>query len=426
MKRTVFALLATFLYTATMAGYTTKLSWRKDSRRPSYHPLQHNTNVRMSNKLKAELVYLDSILTVGKPIPANGDSVESRTLFSRDEQNRDSFCISMSDSDTLDIFNLEYENGNMSTSYSRHKEDGEWNIDEKLDFTYDNGILVEAIQSMYIDAGQWEPQYKTTYEYNADGKLITEISYDWEDNSTWFPSDKTEYSYSEAGNLVAETEYGNYSDLWEEQDKFLYTEDEAGLILSGCEMEYNSDDAKWDSVAKYNFSYDSYGQLITEEVAYFENEIWNNGLLKKYTYDYNKPAAVPINGEFDAIEPEYGNDYRIISFEFIEYEQDAIDNSYKEYYFYSDSDTQGEPSNPTTSAPTKNIPAMAMHQTSNSIGIVAEGTIYARLYNTAGLVMHEITAHDCVQFCTNNLTTGVYYLSICTDSDKKIEKIYIR
>ena len=86
---------------------------------------------------------------------------------------------------------MSYENSNNSPTYYSLPN---WELDDREVYFYNNQNLVDTIETedWY---GSWHPRYKATYNYDADGDLLTEII-QYESGGNYINSDKRVYTYA--------------------------------------------------------------------------------------------------------------------------------------------------------------------------------------------------------------------------------------
>ncbi len=105
----------------------------------------------------------------------------------------------------------------------------EFSYHDKLDFTIENGVYVEAIYNVW-NGTDWEINSKTVFEFEGPN-LSTTFNYDWVSNN-WELMGKTDYTYDSNGNLLTESIYdwlGAGYELW---DYYEYTYDSANNVIS--------------------------------------------------------------------------------------------------------------------------------------------------------------------------------------------------
>ena len=128
-------------------------------------------------------------------------------------------------------------------------------------------------------------QWKSEYTYINEGLWDTEI-YSVMENNRWLPSDKSEFKYDENRNLIREPHF-----KWEDENWIPYYNLEnyigaTGLIDSVITSRF---DSAWHNESRRVYTYD--GENITELlISRFNNEQWENN--SKYEYVYNSDGQL--------------------------------------------------------------------------------------------------------------------------------------
>lgn len=121
---------------------------------------------------------------------------------------------------------------------------------------YSDGRLIDS--ELFMNGGDWEPYTKWEYNYDADGRNVSDMGYVW-DEDDWAESEKYEYAYDADGRKTADVNY----------------------VLS---------DGAWTGYQKWEFTYDADGNLTQED--YFNGT--GSGWYKYgyYLYTYNNLASI--------------------------------------------------------------------------------------------------------------------------------------
>ncbi len=190
---------------------------------------------------------------------------------------------------------------------------------EVFDWHFEDGKLV---RSSFMNDGR----LFTYYTYDADGRLISEIEYEYLSDTDI--SEKTEYKYDDNGNLV-EKIYANNDIYVGGTWVFTYVYDEKGQLIK--ETEYRE---KEDRTINYEYTYYDDGKLQSVSTVYgndgevrtttYEYDDHGNVILKKnadysdeFSYEYNKNGLLTkvdqkiySYDDRDFIYDEYGNLYK--------------------------------------------------------------------------------------------------------------------
>ena len=153
--------------------------------------------------------------------------------------------------------NFAYDNENRVVRDEYIEMTGVYNLYEN---TYnEQGLVVERIRTMK-NYDELMGNYKYTYEYDADGNLLTNKGFSMNENNEWTESYRNEYLYREDGLLIRMKHYLYYSsgDSWlYEVTEYYYNED-------GLCVEKTTTRGEYEVVAQTLYEYDDEGYLTTE------------------------------------------------------------------------------------------------------------------------------------------------------------------
>lgn len=162
--------------------------------------------------------------------------------------------------------------------------------------TYDAAKNMIQHSNTYLDetTNQFITEYKTTYSYDNNGNIKQTISYYWDTTNNHAAQDKTEYIYDSSKNLIQIII--SYFDESTNQFVFWYRDDYKynGSGKETQQINYIWDNyfsKQWEPSSKYEFTYDSKGNLIIslKLSANNLNNIWTwaPDYKEEYTYDPN-------------------------------------------------------------------------------------------------------------------------------------------
>ena len=123
----------------------------------------------------------------------------------------------------------------------------------------EQGLVAQRIRTMK-NYDELIGAYRYTYEYDAEGNLLTDKGFSMNENNEWTESYRNEYLYRENGWLVRMKHYLYYSsgDSWlYEVTEYYYNED-------GLCVEKTTTRGEYEVVAQTLFDYDDEGYLTTE------------------------------------------------------------------------------------------------------------------------------------------------------------------
>lgn len=156
-------------------------------------------------------------------------------------------------------------------------------------YTYNESGAFLEVKGYSTDTGNnWLANFKTEYNYNAEGLVEEEIHYEWTDSTqTWNYVSKTEFSYNANGGLISETTYF-YDNSWIPDYKREYTFDVNTYLIEEIHSNWSSIQNNWEYAEKTEYDNDNDGKPL-EVIKHF----WNSGSWGKYykiesVYDNNE------------------------------------------------------------------------------------------------------------------------------------------
>ena len=171
---------------------------------------------------------------------------------------------------------------------------GQWNNDFKIDVTYVSALVINQVISYNWDtnSNQWLEETKTNYNYNANNKIDTVISEEY-DGTQYDLSDKTIYAY-DANDMISEIIY-QYRDggQWVNSDKTTYQVDTNANRVSEISFDFAT---SWSYNTKIEYTYNTsllmanianpFNQSEIEYKLGFENNPFTNKILHQTNYSY--------------------------------------------------------------------------------------------------------------------------------------------
>ena len=169
-----------------------------------------------------------------------------------------------------------------------------WQTYGKTVLSYDEGGLLQLGTRFMTDwDGEWEPQDKTEYSYNAEGLCIEEIVSEWYEG--WNLMEKTVYQYNAQQLCSEKIEYG-WGGGWYRDYKNTYDYDAEGNLLTEIAYYLNLVTEDWDYLNKYEFAYDANNNCIDyyEYSHDYGAEDWDLEIVIHTTY--GTPGIECISG----------------------------------------------------------------------------------------------------------------------------------
>lgn len=168
-------------------------------------------------------------------------------------------------------------NGNLVTQTSYRKNDLNWTISRTQEFTFQNDLMTESLNSYYNDGAPRGDKNK--HEYSFNGTLFTGYN-GYYGTSVLEIVDKGEASYT--NNVLTKFDYFNFSESgWQNHytKDFIYSGDLlteiVSSIISGSTIENNE---------KIVYTYTG-GLISSMERLYWRNDAWESS--GTYNYIYN-------------------------------------------------------------------------------------------------------------------------------------------
>ena len=149
------------------------------------------------------------------------------------------------------------------------------NSDRNLTWNWDCIIAYDTTDTVFRDTQTFDPA----------GKTLT-INHDYKYDQVWHYSDRWEYTYDEAGNLSTKLFQFWRDSVWENNELIIYSYDSCGRLDSILVRDWLSYSNRWDYDADYTYTYDQYGNVLTETGNYYSyGAIWRYAIRVTYTYN---------------------------------------------------------------------------------------------------------------------------------------------
>jgi PKD repeat protein len=201
----------------------------------------------------------------------------------------------------------------------------------ELNYSNNNMILAEIHLSWNDFSGAWAPEFRYTYSYDEEGKMVAGTSYNWSMDvngweyfrsdsifytgtgrmsrmlsysyqpamQTWMPDMRQDYSYDVNDFLIRLNHYMwiDTSRVWENLRQVIYDNDETGRDTSRIESFW--DGAVWRQQYQYVNQFDDAGNHVLEAEYYYDGEVWRGTSKTEYTYDPNNRRTLALNYQWD-------------------------------------------------------------------------------------------------------------------------------
>ena len=147
----------------------------------------------------------------------------------------------------------DYEDGLLQATTTYIPNDGEWVGDGRTEYHYEEGLCTEEINSYWT--GYWYTISKTVYHYEAQ-QCYEKIEYGW-NGEEWYEQYKHSYEHDASGNLLTEISYYHQpgAEDWTYRDKFEYLYDDDNNCTDYYEYFYYPYDEAWELEEAYHIAY---------------------------------------------------------------------------------------------------------------------------------------------------------------------------
>ena len=150
----------------------------------------------------------------------------------------------------------------------------------KSEYTYtEEGLWNTEIYSL-LENNQWQPSDKSEFSYDGNGKLTRELHYKW-DNEAWVPYYNLE-NYIGATGLIDSVVTSHFDSVWRNESKRVYTY-EGEKIINLLISRFNNE--QWEDNGKYEYAYNSEGQLTSETYSTIRNGQWRLNSKDSLSYE---------------------------------------------------------------------------------------------------------------------------------------------
>ncbi|MGB0868421.1 MAG: T9SS type A sorting domain-containing protein [Flavobacteriales bacterium] len=179
------------------------------------------------------------------------------------------------------LFTLILEAQNALKSSKEESFDGtNWTNTYGMDYEYDSqGNLITEISYDWISSA-FELQNKTEYVYNSDNKVVESISKGW-NGTQWINEYKSTFTYNTNGNPITLLSENWVSSGWENEFKseITYSSNLPNELIS-----YEWDGTQWVNESKLITTF-SGTQLITQHYQNWSGTQWENDSRNTHTYN---------------------------------------------------------------------------------------------------------------------------------------------
>lgn len=303
-------------------------------------------------------------------------------------------------------FTFEYdEAGNMVLLMKYEYAYNDWYEKGKEVCEYENGLLQNETFYSCNAIGEWQPETKFEYAYNAQG-LCKEEHINYYGDNEWVLYFKTEYAYNEQSLCSEMIKYERYYDQLRSFGRYLYEYDESGNKLSMIYFDHRNDSPEWSYVDKYEYSYDDHNNCTAYHLFAFNYGEWRFD----YGYDMTYEASVSIeqiaglNRIWNAAEMDVPIYSKLLQFKIWEDE----DESFVLGCYYSDHSSLDEP--------TKNHLTIWPNPATETVHIEGSEAAEVQVYNTLGQMVKTVQGSN--EINVSSLVEGVYLLRV-TDAEGK-------
>jgi hypothetical protein len=186
-----------------------------------------------------------------------------------------------------------------------------------LKSTSENKQMLDSTISEQFNesAGVWQTQYKNENNYYENGKLKDQSRFGWVvDNGTgmWQDIDKYEFVYDSKGNLIQHIKHGwNYSTgLWGKRWKLEYSYDNNGNLIQWINFPWDDDNSQWNKLSKIEYNYNENNHRTLETSYMWDDDIDQWVINDKTEYTYDNTDKLTLRTEYNWQESQWTEKYK--------------------------------------------------------------------------------------------------------------------
>ncbi|MBI3232545.1 MAG: T9SS type A sorting domain-containing protein [Bacteroidetes bacterium] len=158
----------------------------------------------------------------------------------------------------------------------------------------------------------WENGYKTTYTYDAQKNVLTELSQEWNAaTSAWLNTNNSIYTYNANNNRTSTINQGWQSGAWVNNNKFIYNFDANYRAISDLYQSWNVGTSSWENLVQNVYKFNT-SNLVDSAITQYWNgstSAWVSYILVTYTYDANKNQTSSLFQSWDTQSSSWKNTY---------------------------------------------------------------------------------------------------------------------
>ncbi len=144
-----------------------------------------------------------------------------------------------------------------------------WTPIYKLQYTYNHRGQELDILGFEKTENGWEPNQKTTYEYDLNDFVSNETVFDWnEELVNWIANSRIVYTYNNRHSVSSETSqiWNDSLGVWENRYSRVYVYDTENRIESSVRREWNHLEQQWIELSTLSLFFNEKGQLSRSEL----------------------------------------------------------------------------------------------------------------------------------------------------------------
>lgn len=196
----------------------------------------------------------------------------------------------------------------------------------RISHTFDSKNRISTALYEYLDIATWKTEEMTWYTFAPNGQIaITKDAYY---NGLAWDTTLTTYTYNTQGNILTQlTErYNDMTSAWENDYRVTNTYNSNGLLDVSLSESYNTGTSQWENGYRTTHAYNSNKQLITTTNEMYMMGNWQQGGQQAYTYDVNGNVSVELHKSWNGVSFE---DYERLTH--IYNGKDKISTTYESY-----------------------------------------------------------------------------------------------
>jgi hypothetical protein len=169
--------------------------------------------------------------------------------------------------------------------------------------TYNNDSTENNTIELVLNQNNvWENGYKTSYIYDMQKNVSTELSQEWDANtSSWVNTNQVLYTYNANNYRTTTTNQIWQSGAWVNNNRYIYNFDANNRASLDVYQSWNTGTNVWDSIVRNLYTYNAKNLADSALTQYWNGttKVWISYILITKTYDGNNNLISNLSQSFD-------------------------------------------------------------------------------------------------------------------------------